>query len=80
VSAKGLLGFDIYAEFGLVWVALHLALGVVTIPIVLLLARRYSGAFDKSPFFKRLANDIAGRSLTGAQAHLEDIARFENEE
>jgi len=42
-------------------------------------SERSAAAFQRSPILKRLADAIAGRSLVAATAHLDEIARFEDE-
>jgi hypothetical protein len=79
VAAKALLGFDVYAAFGPLWIALNLAFGVAVLALALWIARRHAGALRRSPFLARLADDIAGRSLAAATTHLDEIARFEDE-
>lgn len=79
IAAKALLGFDLYRGFGPLWVALNLAFGAAVIALALWIARRHAGWFRSSRFMQQLADDIAGRSLTAATGHLDEIARFEDE-
>ena len=79
VCAEGMFGFDIYREFGLLWVGLNLAVGLAVIPLAIWVAHRYAERLGRSRILKHLADDLAGRSLTMAMAHLEEIARFEEE-
>ena len=79
VGAKALLGVDLYRAFGPLWIALNFALGVAVIPLAIWIARRHAGWFRNARFLQQLADDIAGRSLTRATGHLDEIARFEDE-
>jgi hypothetical protein len=49
------------------------------IPVAILLARRYGHVFQRSSFFRGLADDIAGRSLTAALDSLDTLRRFEDD-
>jgi hypothetical protein len=79
VAAKGLLGLDLYAAFGPLWIALNLAFGVAVLALALWIARRHAGALRRSRFLQRLSDDIAGRSLAAAMGHLDEITRFARE-
>lgn len=79
VGAKALLGLDLYRAFGPLWIALNVALGVAVIPLAIWIARRHAGWFRNSRVMQQLADDIAGRSLTRATGHLDEITRFEDE-
>lgn len=79
VGAKALLGLDLYRAFGPLWIALNVALGVAVIPLAIWIARRHAGWFRNSRLLQQLADDIAGRSLTRATGHLDEITRFEDE-
>ncbi len=79
VSAKGLFGFDVYREFGPLWVTLNLGVCLAPIPLAIWVARRYAGSFHSSRILEYLADIIAGRSLATARSLLEEIAKFEEE-
>ena len=79
VGAKALLGLDLYRAFGPLWIALNFALGVAVIPLTIWIARRHAGWFRNARFLQQLADDIAGRSLTRATGHFDEITRFEDE-
>ncbi len=80
VALKGVLGVDAYAAFDSAWIAVNLALGVVVTLALIGISRRYADRFARSPFFQRLMDDIAGRSLSEAEAFMEALSRFEKEE
>jgi len=79
VAAKGLLGVDLYAAFGLAWIAANFLFGVGVIPLAIVLSRRSGERIRRASFARRLADDIAGRSLSRASAFLADIEEFERE-
>ncbi len=79
VAAQGLFGFDVYREFGPLWIAANLGFGLAMIPLVIWIARRFATRFEGSRILKHLADDIAGRSLGRAMDLLDEITQFEEE-
>jgi hypothetical protein len=79
VGAQGLFGFDVYRAFGPAWIGANLGFGLAFIPLAIWVTRRCSERFGSSPWFNRLADDIAGRSLATAKEQLDEIVRFEEE-
>ena len=77
VAAKGCFGFDLYRSFGALWVASNLAFGLAVIPIALLISSRLAKSQTGSRFLKKLADQLAGRTLVEAQSRIAEISRFE---
>lgn len=73
VIPQALVGLDVYRAFGWPYVMSNLVFGVVAIPILLYLDRRFNG------FLGTFGDDIAGRKLAAAMGFLDEIARFEQE-
>jgi hypothetical protein len=73
-----ILGFDIYADSP-AWIYWNLAAGVAGLALTGWLARRVSARPPRSKWLRRIADDLAGRSLMRAARHLEDVDRFERE-
>ena len=80
VAAKGLFGLDVYRAFGTPWLATNVAFGLAVIPLAIWVTRRFGDRFERSRIGRRLADDIAGRSLVSTMAELDELARFEKEE
>lgn len=87
VMAEGLLGVDAYMVVAEVsqtagnffrWIVWNVIFGVAAALLVIWVSRRYADRFNKSPFFRSLMDDIAGRSLTRALQSLDSIERFED--
>jgi hypothetical protein len=79
VALKGFLGVDAYAVFPAAWLLMNLIAGAGLIPLLLWISKRFAGRFGDSPFVQQLMNDIAGRNLAAAQAHLDRLSNFERE-
>lgn len=79
VVPHGLLGFDIYTEFGLPWVAGNLAFGVAAIAAVAWVSRRFPDWYRDSAFVRGLGDDLTGRRVAAASGFLREIAEFETE-
>ena len=79
VVLRGLFGIDVYAAAAPSWFVANLLFGLVVIPIAILLARRFGRAFKGSSLIRRLADDIAGRSLAAALESLDALRRFEDD-
>ncbi len=72
VALAGLFGIDAYRFLSTTFIAVNLLLGVAVIPLAIWIARRF-----EHRFLRRLADEIAGRSLTEAQAHVAKLSDFE---
>lgn len=79
VVALRIGGVDAYAKLDGDWLLANLLFGVLWIPFLLWLCRRYAERFGRSPFVQRLMRDIGGRSLAAAIDRLGAIAEFERE-
>ena len=79
VALKGCLGVDAYAVFSSGWLLINLLVGLGLIPLMLWASRKFAGRFERSPFVRRLLDDIAGRNLTAAKAYLDRLADFGDE-
>lgn len=77
VVARGLLGFDLYQVFGWTWVNVNLAFGIIMIPVLSWIARRFGERLAQSGIVKRMSDHIAGRSLKVSMQVSEEIASFE---
>jgi len=77
VGAHGLLGLDLYVGFGAPWIVANVALGVAVLLIALWAGRRHGACMARSPFWGRVADGLAGRSLVEAQGYLADVEAFE---
>jgi hypothetical protein len=62
------IGVDAWVTPGPAWLAANLAFGLAAIPLLLAAARRLGRS--SSPLVRRLADDLAGRSLARARAFL----------
>ena len=80
VTLEGVFGVNAYAELDRGWLAVNLLTSVAVIPLMVWASRRYADRLQRSPLVKRLMNDLAGRNLRKAEAFLEKLARFEQEE
>jgi hypothetical protein len=72
-----LLEFDIYRHFGLAWLAINVAFGLVVGAGVMWVAYRHAGWLKRWPAFAWLGDEIAGRSLIKAVRQLDEVAQFE---
>jgi hypothetical protein len=73
VAAKAFLGLDLWNPR---WVAGSVSVGLVIIAAVVAYARRELRHGAGSPRRQRILDALAGCSLTRAQRHLDEIARF----
>ncbi len=80
VALKGFLGVDAYAALDTTWLAVNVAFGVIVTLALVAISRRWTDRFARSPFFQRLMDDIAGRSLMDAERFLDTLSRFDKEE
>ncbi|MBV9719944.1 MAG: hypothetical protein JOZ77_11540 [Candidatus Eremiobacteraeota bacterium] len=76
VGARGVFGWNVYAA-GPAWIAGNLLFGLAVIPLGVFVAKRYGTRLSHSAAMRRMADEIAGRSLTKALESLDSIRRFE---
>ncbi|HEY3780393.1 MAG TPA: hypothetical protein VGL56_04860 [Fimbriimonadaceae bacterium] len=69
--------FDLVAKAGWGYVLANVALGVIAIPVIIWSSRRFGAALSKNPGIKRIADDMAGRSLIKAMSAMDELAEFE---
>ncbi len=79
VALDGFLGLDAYGLLGAAYLAANLAFGLVVIPLVLWLSRRYADRMAHSPLLRRIMDDIGGRNLARAREQLEALAALQRE-
>jgi len=79
VLAKALFDVDLYA-LGWPWLAANLAFGLIVLGVGLTAARLVAARGAGSPLGRRIARDLAGRSLRDAQAALASLRAFELDE
>lgn len=72
-----LFGVDVYAIANPAWLAANVLFGLAVIPLAIFVARRYGARLNRSTMMRRLADAVAGRSLSEALASLDSIRRFE---
>ncbi len=77
VVAQAAAGLDVYRAFSPAWLAANVVFGLTLIPLSIWTARKFAGRIAGSMFLQRIANDLAGRSLTDAAAFLATIADLE---
>lgn len=79
VMLKSFFDVDVYAHFSTAWLAANLLFGVLVIPVVIWISRRYADRLERSPLLQRLLRDIAGRNLITAIEYLRSLAQFDEE-
>lgn len=79
VVPHGLAGFDVYATFGVPWVAANLAFGVVVVVAFAWAARRYPSWYADSLLLRSLGDDLVGRRVAAASGFLAELDAFEGE-
>lgn len=72
------IGFDMYT-LSTGWLAAQVALGVIAIPVLWALARRYGSAFRRSAVGRYVLESAVGFGLTRARARVAAIIRFAQE-
>lgn len=77
VCAVGLFGLNVYEYANTEWLVGNVLFGLAVIPLAVFLARRYGPQLERSTAIRRLADAIAGQSLSDARASLDSIRRFE---
>jgi hypothetical protein len=77
VGVQVIFGVDVYAYANTAWLVGNVLLGLAVIPLAIFLARRYGPRLEKSTAMRRLADAIAGQTLSEALDSLDSIKRFE---
>lgn len=72
-----LIGLDVYAAFGVPWVAANLGFGAVVVAAVAWVARRFPTAYRQSRFIRALGDDLTGRRITSVTGFLAELDAFE---
>lgn len=75
VLMRGIPGIDLYA-YGPAWLVSRVAFGVVAIPILWWLARRFGQTFNRSAFGRFLLEDVTGHGLAEARRRVAAIGDF----
>lgn len=73
------LGVGIYRQFGTGWLAVNVVFGLALAVALVWIARRWGERLATWSPLRWLADEIAGRRLTAANAQLEELARFDRE-
>jgi len=76
VGVRLLFGGDVYAAAGPEWLIANALFGLAVIPMAILLARIAAPRLHRSGALRRLADDVAGRSLASALHDLAALRRF----
>ena len=79
VFGRALLGVHLEKAVGWPWILTNLAVGYACIPLGLWALARASRRWGESAVWRRLRDDVAGRTLAGALRSLEEIAAFRRE-
>jgi hypothetical protein len=77
VWLKLFFGVDAYFFLSTTFIGVNLLFGVALIPLAIWLAKRYGEAWEDSPLMHKLADTVAGRSLTEAQNYAATLSDFE---
>ena len=77
VSLKLLFAVDAYRFLSTTFIVGNLLFGLAIIPISIWITRRFDLRIQRSVFMRRLADEIAGRSLTEAQTYAAKLSDFE---
>lgn len=77
VGMLGVFDVDVYAFASPAWLAANVLFGLAVIPLAIFLARRYGPRLARWSAMRRLADAIAGNTLTAALESLDSIRRFE---
>jgi hypothetical protein len=77
VGMLGVFGVDVYAYANTAWLVGNVLFGLAVIPLAIFLSRRYGPRLERSSAMRRLADAIAGQTLSEALASLDSIHRFE---
>jgi hypothetical protein len=76
---KGLLGLDAYRLFGIAYILVNVAFGLLVLGIGVWAARHYGDRMSNSAFGQRFLRDVAGYNLNAASGFLATLAEFEND-
>jgi len=79
VASKLFFGIDVYRYLSAGYILANLLLGIALIPLAIWLAKRYGSALKKSLFMDKLADAIAGHSLTAARNYAAMLSGFETQ-
>jgi hypothetical protein len=77
VGCKGVWDVDVFATFDPAWIVANVAFGLAIVPLARWIARRYGERLRQTSVVRRLADDIAGRSLVAAEGFLAELGRLE---
>ncbi|HLA63570.1 MAG TPA: hypothetical protein VK610_04035 [Rhodothermales bacterium] len=80
VGVWALAGVDVTAVMSPAWIVANLALGVLVLGAGVWVARRAPAWVEWSPWLRRIADHLAGRSLARARAHAAEAAAFAADE
>lgn len=80
VGLKAFFEADAYIYFSPTYLGSGVIAGVIVMLAAITLSKKYAGQLGRSPFVKKLMDDISGRNLTAAMALVQDIERFEKED
>jgi hypothetical protein len=76
VGMKGLFGVDLYAAFGMPWLAANVLVGVLVIVAGVWASRHYADRAGRWPLAQRLLRDLGGQNLAAAQSFLGSLAQL----
>jgi hypothetical protein len=79
VALKLLFGVDAYRFLSTTFIVVNLLFGLAIIPLAIWITRRLGHRIERSAFMRRLADEIAGRSLTEAQTYMAKLSDFEKD-
>jgi hypothetical protein len=79
VAVKALFGIDAYRFLSSTYIVVNLLFGLAIIPLAIWMAKRFDRRIERSALVGRLADAIAGRSLTQALAYLAKLSDFEKD-
>jgi len=71
VACRAVLGLE---RFPTSWLLANVIFGLACIPLTLWVTRRFASQMERSPFWRQLADDVAGRNVTEARKRLASIA------
>jgi hypothetical protein len=79
VGLRGIFGVDVYTAASPTWMIGNVLIGLAVIALAIFLARRYGPRLKGSTAMHRLADAIAGQTLSEALNSLDAIRHFEEE-